>query len=58
MFAHRDADKDGKLTKEEFLSQQPDPKDAPARFTRFDKNSDGVLSQEEFIQGGTDPAKE
>jgi iduronate 2-sulfatase len=51
MFARRDADKDGKLTKEEFLSQQPDPKDAPARFTRFDKNSDGVLSKEEFVRG-------
>ncbi|MFM2169825.1 MAG: hypothetical protein RI957_54 [Verrucomicrobiota bacterium] len=52
MFARRDADKDGKLTKEEFLSQQPDPKDAPARFTRFDKNSDGHLSKEEFVNGG------
>jgi iduronate 2-sulfatase len=51
MFARRDADKDGKLTKEEFLSQQPDPKDAPARFTRFDKNNDGVLSKEEFVNG-------
>jgi iduronate 2-sulfatase len=52
MFARRDANKDGKLTKEEFLSQQPDPKDAPARFTRFDKNSDGHLSKEEFVNGG------
>lgn len=57
MFARRDADKDGKLTKEEFLSQQPDPKDAPARFTRFDKNTDGVLSKEEFVNGSNPPAK-
>jgi iduronate 2-sulfatase len=52
MFARRDANQDGKLTREEFLSQQPDPKDAPARFTRFDKNNDGVLSKEEFVEGG------
>jgi hypothetical protein len=51
MFARRDADKDGKLTKEEFLSQQPDPKDAPARFTRFDSDGNGVLSKEEFVNG-------
>lgn len=49
MFARRDSDKDGKLTKEEFLSQQPDPKDAPARFTRLDRDGDGVLTKEEFV---------
>lgn len=52
MFARRDADKDGKLTKEEFLSQQPDPQDAPARFTRFDQDRDGILTKEEFVNGG------
>ncbi len=56
MFARRDANKDGKLTRDEFLSQQPDPKDAPARFTRFDQNNDGVLSKEEFLQGGREKA--
>ncbi len=51
MFARRDADQDGKLTKEEFLKQQPDPKDAAARFTRFDIDGNGVLSKEEFVNG-------
>jgi iduronate 2-sulfatase len=51
MFARRDADKDGKLTKEEFLSQQSDPKDAPARFTRFDSDGNGFLTKEEFVNG-------
>ncbi|MFY7818953.1 MAG: sulfatase-like hydrolase/transferase [Akkermansiaceae bacterium] len=57
MFARRDSNKDGNLTKEEFLTGQPDPKDAPARFTRFDQNKDGILSRDEFVQGGADRTK-
>jgi iduronate 2-sulfatase len=49
MFGKRDKDKDGKLTKEEFLKDQPDPDEAPKRFPKFDKNNDGVLSREEFV---------
>jgi iduronate 2-sulfatase len=49
MFDKRDKDKDGKLTKEEFLKDQPDPEEAPKRWTKFDKDRDGALSREEFV---------
>ncbi len=52
MFDKRDGNKDGKLTLEEFLKDQPDPDEAPKRFPLFDANNDGVLSREEFIGGG------
>ncbi len=50
MFDKRDKDKDGRLTREEFLKDQPDPEEAPKRWTRFDKNQDGFLSREEFVK--------
>jgi len=52
MFDKRDKDKDGKLTRDEFLDGQPDPDQAPARFPQFDANKDGFLSREEFITSG------
>lgn len=53
LFDSKDKNKDGKLTREEFLANQPDPDEAPKRFPRFDANQDGVLSREEFVtQGG------
>jgi len=52
MFARRDKDGDGKLTREEFLTGQPDPDEAPARFVRFDVNQDGFVDRDEFITGG------
>jgi iduronate 2-sulfatase len=52
MFARRDKDGNGKLTREEFLANQPDPDKAPARFVTFDKDQDGVLSKEEFVKAG------
>lgn len=52
MFAKRDKDRDGRLTREEFLTDQPDPDEAPKRFLLFDVNQDGVLSQEEFVSAG------
>lgn len=60
MFRRRDKDKDGSLTLEEFLSDQPDPDEAPKRFPRFDKNGDGVLTELEFVTSGkqTESAKE
>lgn len=52
MFRSRDADKDGRLSKEEFLFKQPDPEEAPKRFPVFDANHDGFLSEEEFVKSG------
>ncbi|TWT84128.1 Arylsulfatase [Planctomycetes bacterium CA13] len=52
MFRSRDANQDGLLTMEEFLSNQPDPEEAPKRFPRFDRNRDGKLSADEFIFSG------
>ncbi|NLF70938.1 MAG: sulfatase-like hydrolase/transferase [Candidatus Anammoximicrobium sp.] len=52
MFARRDKDGDGKLTREEFLIGQPDPDEAPSRFPRFDTDKDSTLSREEFINAG------
>jgi len=51
-FRKRDADQDGFLNLEEFLSRQPDPEEAPKRFPRFDRNSDGKLSVEEYVKAG------
>ncbi len=56
MFDKRDADRDGRLTREEFLKGQPDPQEAPKRFPLFDTDKDGLLSRDEFIRGGR-PAK-
>ena len=53
MFDSRDKNKDGKLSREEFLANQPDPDKAPARFPQFDTNNDGFLSREEFVNGGS-----
>jgi iduronate 2-sulfatase len=52
LFARKDTNKDGKLTREEFLANQPDPDKAPARFTRFDADKNGELSREEFVSQG------
>ena len=52
MFARRDKDGNGQLTREEFLARQPDPDEAPKRFVAFDTNRDGLISKEEFITMG------
>ncbi len=52
MFDGRDKNKDGQLSLEEFLLNQPDPDEAPKRFPRFDTDGSGMLSREEFIKGG------
>ncbi len=51
-FDARDKNKDGKLSRDEFLANQPDPDKAPARFPQFDTNNDGFLSREEFVTSG------
>lgn len=52
MFDQRDRDKNGQLSREEFLANQPDPDHAPKRFPLFDADGNGVLSREEFVKGG------
>jgi iduronate 2-sulfatase len=52
MFDKRDKDRDGKLTREEFLDGQPDPDEAPKRFPLSDADKSGDLSRDEFIRGG------
>lgn len=56
LFARKDKDGDGKLTREEFLANQPDPEEAPKRFPLFDTDKNGHLSRDEFItSGGKNP---
>jgi iduronate 2-sulfatase len=55
LFQDRDKDHDGRLTRAEFLANQPDPTEAPKRFERFDVNKDGLLSRDEFINMGVTP---
>ena len=52
MFAKRDKNGDGRLSREEFLANQPDPDQAPKRFIAFDTDKDGFLSKEEFVTMG------
>jgi len=52
MFERRDVNKDGKLTKEEFMAKQSNPEQAAKNFPRFDKDHDGELSKEEFVRMG------
>lgn len=52
LFAKKDTNQDGQLTREEFLRGQPDPDEAPKRFTAFDVDKDGWLSREEFVTSG------
>lgn len=52
MFCQRDSNQDGKLTREEFLLNQPDPQAATKRFPLFDTDKDGSLTEDEFVKGG------
>jgi Ca2+-binding EF-hand superfamily protein len=48
MFTKKDADKDGKVSKEEYLKGSKDAAKSEASFTKKDKDKDGSLSKEEF----------
>lgn len=52
MFERRDLNKDGKLSKEEFMAKQKDPEHAAQNFVKFDKDKSGDLSKEEFVKMG------
>jgi Ca2+-binding EF-hand superfamily protein len=52
VFAKKDADGNGKVTKEEFLKGAKDATKAEAQFTKKDKDKDGSLTKEEFTAAG------
>jgi iduronate 2-sulfatase len=52
MFDARDANKDGKLNKEEFMVRQPDPEQAALNFVRFDKDKSGDVDRQEYVTSG------
>ncbi len=52
MFERRDTNKDGKLTKEEFMAKQRDPEQAAQNFVKFDKDKNGEISKDEFVKMG------
>ena len=49
LFALKDKDRDGKLSRDEFLGNQTDPEAAKTRFDKWDADKDGFLSRDEFI---------
>lgn len=52
MFAGRDSNKDGRLTKEEFMLRQADPEQAAKNFVKFDKDKSGDVDREEYVGSG------
>jgi arylsulfatase A-like enzyme len=57
LFQRKDRDADGKLSREEFLANQPDPEAAKGRWELWDLDKDGFLSHDEFVfQGMKKPA--
>ncbi|MSU49704.1 MAG: hypothetical protein EXS37_11575 [Opitutus sp.] len=50
-FKAMDTDKDGKVSKKEFVAAQKDAAKAESRFAQLDKNGDGFLTEEEFVAG-------
>ena len=52
MFDRRDVNKDGKLSKEEYMDKQKDPAHAAENYLKFDKDKDGFLTKEEFVKMG------
>ena len=52
MFDRRDVNKDGKLSKEEFMDKQKEPEQAAKNFVKFDKDKSGDLTKEEFVKSG------
>ena len=52
VFAKKDKNGDGKLSKEEFLDKAKDAAKAEKQFAAKDKDKDGSLSKEEFTAAG------
>jgi len=51
-FDKLDANKAGRISREQYKSQQTDPKAADSRFTKWDTDQDGFLTREEFLAQG------
>lgn len=49
VFKRKDANADGKLSKDEFLKGSKDAAKSETQFTAKDKDKDGSLSKEEFL---------
>jgi arylsulfatase A-like enzyme len=52
LFESKDKNRDGKLSRDEFLAGQADQGAAMTRFEKWDANLDGFLSAEEFVSMG------
>lgn len=52
MFKKKDANGDGKLSKDEFTKGAKDAAKMEERFTALDKDKDGSVTKEEFASGG------
>ncbi len=52
VFAKKDANSDGKVSKEEFLKGSKDAAKSEKQFASKDKDSDGNLTKEEFTAAG------
>lgn len=57
-FKKKDANSDGKVSKEEFLKGAKDAAKAETQFAARDKDKDGNLTLEEFKAGGGKKKKE
>ena len=49
LFALKDKNHDGHLSREEFLANQVDAEAAKTRFEKWDSDKDSFLSRDEFI---------
>jgi iduronate 2-sulfatase len=52
LFERKDRNADGKLSREEFLANQPDPEAAKGRWETWDLDKDSFLSRDEFVFQG------
>lgn len=52
LFETKDKNRDGKLSRDEFLAGQADQEAAKGRFDQWDTDKDGSLAREEFVNMG------